>query len=104
MAIEFQIPEADPIEAAVIEWVGSADLYRDGELVREGVNLLGSNEVAAKVWARVLASRLREPIDRDGLAAFLLTRAAAQHVRAYSSAPIIAEGILVMLKTKGLLP
>ncbi|GAB3211306.1 hypothetical protein [Nocardia tengchongensis] len=102
--IEFHIPEADPIEAAVIEWVAAADLYRDGELVREGVNLLGSNEIAAKAWARVLAGRLREPIDRDGLAEFLLTREAAQHVRAYSSAPIIAEGILVMLTSKGLLP
>ncbi|MFE3229319.1 hypothetical protein [Nocardia sp. NPDC059228] len=102
--IEFRIPEPDPIEAAVVEWVKSADLYRDGELVREGVNLLGSNEVAAKAWGSVLASRLREPIDRDGLAEFLLSREAAQHVRAYSSAPLIAEGILVMLKTKGLLP
>ncbi|MEU6582833.1 hypothetical protein [Nocardia sp. NPDC046763] len=101
--IEFRIPEPDPIEAAVIEWVQAADLYRDGELVREGVNLLGSNEAAAKAWGSALAGRLREPIDREGLTEFLLSREAAQHVRAYSSAPAIAEGILVMLKSKGLL-
>lgn len=98
------MPEPDPIEAAVVEWVKSADLYRHGELVREGVNLLGSNEMAAKAWAKVLAPRLHEPIDRDGLAEFLRSHQAAEHVRTYSHASIIAEGILVMLDRKGLLP
>lgn len=98
------MPEAHPVETAIVEWVRSADLYRDGELVRSGLNLLGSNEIAAKAWAKTIVARLDSPVDRESLAAFLLTKEASQHVRMYSQAQPIAEGLLHMLETKGLLP
>jgi hypothetical protein len=102
--IELQVSEPDPIETALIEWFRAADLYRDGVLVHKGVNLLGSNEGVAKVWAKKIANSLAAgALDIESLTAFLLSRDSAQHVRAYSSAPIIAEGILLMLHGKGLL-
>ena len=102
--IELQTPEPDPIETAIVEWTKSADLYRDGELVRPGVNLLGGAEHIAKRWAKVLAPQLRDGNhDRDSLARILNSKAAGEHVRANSSAPMIAEGLLVMLTGKGLL-
>ncbi|KZM70772.1 hypothetical protein [Nocardia terpenica] len=103
--IGIQVPEPDPIEATIVAWCRRANLYRDGALVREGVNLLGSNELAAKAWAKAVANHLAADgeHDHESLATFLLTQQAAQHVRAYSSAPLIAEGLLVMLTERGLL-
>ncbi|OXR46649.1 hypothetical protein B7C42_01623 [Nocardia cerradoensis] len=102
--IELQQAEPDPIETAIVQWCRKADLYRDGELVRQGVNLLGSNEPVAKAWAKLVAGHLATgDHTRDGLAKFLLSRDASGHVRAYSSAPIIAEGLLAMLTERNLL-
>ena len=102
--IEFQTPGPDPLEAAIVEWCKSADLYRNGVLVRPGVNLLGSAEHIAKRWAKILAPQLRDGNhDRESLARILNSKDAAQHVRANSSAPMIAEGLLIMLERKGLL-
>lgn len=101
--IELQIDDPDPIETALLEWFPAADLYRAGTLVHKGVNLLGSNEVVGKRWAKVLAGRLADGTPTvEELAAFLRTREASQHVRAYSQAPVIAEGILTMLTERGL--
>lgn len=102
--IELPQNEPDPIEAAIVEWTKSADLYRNGVLVRPGVNLLGSADHIAKRWAKVLAAHLRDgDHDRESLARFLNSQAAGEHVRANSSAPMIAEGLLLMLERKGLL-
>lgn len=101
--IELQVPEENPIEKALIEWFRDADLYRDGVLVHKGVNLLGSNEVAARLYAKAIRGHLAAGTDLDKLTKFLLSREAAQHVRAYSSAPMIAEGILTMLTERRLL-
>lgn len=102
--IELPQNEPDPIEAAIVEWTKSADLYRNGVLVRPGVNLLGSADHIAKRWAKILAPQLRDGNhDRASLARILNSKDAAQHVRANSSAPMIAEGLLIMLERKGLL-
>ncbi|MGW0052063.1 hypothetical protein [Nocardia nova] len=102
--IELQQAEPDPIETAIVQWCRKADLYRDGELVRQGVNLLGSNEPVAKAWAALIAAHLAAGDHTvEALAKFLLSQDAAGHVRVYSSAPIIAEGLLVMLTERNLL-
>lgn len=103
--IELNPTEPDPIEAAIVAWCRKADLYRDGEIVRARVNLLGSNEPVAKQWARAISAHLATGAGHtvETLTAFLLTPEASGHVRAWSSAPIIAEGLLTMLTERNLL-
>lgn len=102
--IEVQTPEPDPIEAAIEDWCEHADLYRDGVKVQADINLLGSNKVIGKAWAKAIRNHLDAgDHSRDALAIFLVTTEASQYVRAWSQAPAIAEGLLVMLRERELL-
>ncbi|MEV6258057.1 hypothetical protein AB0L97_32860 [Nocardia sp. NPDC051911] len=102
--IELQLPEKDPVEQALLDWFPKADLYRDGELVHRGVNLLGGSAVAAAAYAKAITAHLAAAgPDIAALGKFLLSKDAARHVRANSSAPLIAESIITMLTERGLL-
>ena len=100
----FTPPAPDPVETALVAWMGKADLYRDGQRTQTGINLVG-NETIAKPYAKLIAQHLTEHgADLETLTGFLRSPdGAGKHVRAYTWTPQIAEGILHMLTRKGLL-
>ncbi|MFE3081816.1 hypothetical protein [Nocardia tengchongensis] len=102
--IRFRQEPPCPMEEALVEWMRSAELRKDGEVTHTGVNLVG-HETYARHYAKTIADHIKaNGVDVEALTYHLQhPLKGGQKVRAYAFAPHIAEGAIEALTRKGLI-
>lgn len=102
--IKFRRPAPDPIEEALVEWMHSAELRKDGEVTHTGIQLV-PNEHYARHYAATIADHIKaNGPDIAALSAHLQhPLKGGQKVRNYTHSHHIAEGAIEALRRKGLL-
>lgn len=102
--IQFRKQPPDPMEEALVDWMRSAELRKNGEVTHTGINLVG-HETYARHYAKTIADHIKtNGPDLEALTYHLQhPLKGGQKVRSYAFAGHIAEGAIEALRLKGLL-